>query len=113
MTDHDTGWQDDDAWGRAIPPEIKDLECALTSAFHAFDDIEMMTMAHRIRVVNDVTGAVPDAASAAANAGYARWAASVVRAAAERRPGWSVLCGRWDAMIDASLDAISAVGVVA
>ncbi|BDZ50074.1 hypothetical protein GCM10025867_23150 [Frondihabitans sucicola] len=112
MTDTDATALGEASWGDALPAEIKSLEFCLTTAFHAFDDIDRMTMEHRVRVVNDVTGTVPDTASAAARAGHAEWAVSVVRAASERRPAWSSLCSRWDAMIASSLDAISASALV-
>ena len=122
MTDLDTEWRECDRlereWAAAsadrasTPREIILLQSALRSAFHAFDDIARMTMEHRVRVVYDVTGVVPDAASAAARAGHGTWAEALVREAADHRPSWSSLCRKWDTMIDSGLDAISASAVV-
>ena len=109
MTYTDSRRRCEPTWVDVLPPALALLERSLTTAFHAFDDIDRMTLPHRSRVVDDVTGTVPDAASAAARAGYPDWAAAIVRSAAERRPAWSSLSSRWDAMIQASLDAISAV----
>lgn len=113
MTDTETRRFGETTWVDTLPPEIKRLECALTTAFHALDDIDRMTMPHRIRVVDDITGTVPDAAAAAARAGHADWALTVVRTAAERRPAWATLCGRWDTMIATSIDAIASVDAFA
>lgn len=109
MTDVDTGRMSATTGGEGLPDELRRLETSLRTAFHAFDDIEAMTMPHRIRVVNDITSGVPDAASMAARAGYGGWAVGMIRAAAESRPAWSSLCARWDAMLASALDAIAAV----
>lgn len=98
-----------EAWGADLPPTIKQLERHLMTAFHAFDDIELMTMPHRVRVVNEVTSTASEAAAAAARAGLGLWAQSIIRTAAERRPAWSSLCTRWDGMISECLDAVDAV----
>lgn len=96
-------------WEDVVPTVITTLEGGLRTAFHAFDAIEQMSLTHRVRVVDEIGGLVPDAASSAARAGFGQWATMLVLTAAETRPAWSELCTRWDAMIEASLDAIAAV----
>lgn len=97
------------AWGAVLPPTVRTLEQSLVSAFHAFDLIDLMTMSHRVRVVDEVTGAVVEAAFAATRAGHARWACMVLRAAADRPPTWSSLCTRWDQMIAEGLGGVNTV----
>ncbi|WP_345374167.1 hypothetical protein [Frondihabitans cladoniiphilus] len=95
----------------SLPATIRALECQLATAYHAFDDIEAMSWEHRVRVVDELTSAVPDAASAAARAGHGPWASRVVRSAATRRPAWSTICTRWDGLIAASYEAIESAPV--
>lgn len=100
-----------EASGADLPPTITQLECHLMTAFHAFDDIELMTMPHRVRVMTEVTSMATEAAAAASRAGFGLWAESIVLTAAERRPVWSSLCTRWDGMIVDCLDAVGSVAV--
>lgn len=92
--------------GARVPREIADLENALTSAFHAFDAIEEMDFAHRVRVVDEISGIVPEAAAAAARAGYGDSAERVLLAAAGCPPAWASICQRWDDMLAESADIV-------
>jgi hypothetical protein len=115
-------------WGSAerpgaLPASILRLEGDLRTAIHAFDDAfdelpagtdahgTELAGDHRARIVDDVTGVVLDAASAAARAGHGDLATLAVWNAAERRPAWAALSPAWDALIAASHAAIAAVAV--
>lgn len=95
-------------WGSGTPLEIRRLERALHTAFHAFDDISEMDLAHRARVVTEITGDVLEASALAGHGAHSAWAATVLLLAAQNPPAWASLCQRWDDAIDAGLALVAA-----
>ncbi|RKR74557.1 hypothetical protein [Frondihabitans australicus] len=95
-------------WGSDLPRAIKRLECALTTAFHASDDVEGLSYEHRVRMYDDILVAIADAASLAAREGHAAWAMQVIDAAAERPPQWAAGYAEafWERLLESGLDAV-------
>ena len=100
--------------GRADRPgfdatEITRLRREIESAWGAFDDIEQMDFAHRVRVVHGLTDSLPDAASAAARAGLGRLALALLDDAASFPPPWESICGRWDLTLEMARAAVESI----
>lgn len=89
--------------------EIVRLRREIESAWGAFDDIELMDFAHRVRVVEGLSGALPDAASAAARAGFGTMAIGLLDDAASFPPPWASICTRWDVTLDIAREAVLAL----
>jgi len=100
--------------GRADAPdfgaaEIMRLRREIESAWGAFDDIESMGSAHRLRVAESLSDTLPDAASVAARAGCGPLALALLDDAASFPPPWASICGRWDATLEAARAAVESV----
>ncbi|ROS59646.1 hypothetical protein EDF38_2502 [Frigoribacterium sp. PhB160] len=100
MTSATEGWES---------REIVELRREIESAWGAFDDIELMTWDHRVLVVRGVMGALPDAANAAARAGYGAAALSLLRDAQAFPPPWASICTKWDLVLEHAREAVECV----
>ena len=86
--------------------EITALRREIESAWGAFDDIEEMSWEHRVLVVRGVVGALPDAANAAARAGWGDVALSLLRDAQQFPPPWARICTKWQTALELSVEAV-------
>jgi hypothetical protein len=89
--------------------EITRLRREIESAWGAFDDIEQMDFAHRVRVVHGLSDTLPDAASAAARAGLGDLALALLDDAVDFPPPWASICGRWDLTLEMARAAVESI----
>ncbi|MBP1242267.1 hypothetical protein ABID92_002439 [Frigoribacterium sp. PvP120] len=89
--------------------EITRLRREIDSAWGAFDAIDEMTWEHRVLVVRYVVGALPDAANAAARAGWGEAALSLLHDALAFPPPWAGICTKWEHALRVSIEAVECV----